>query len=99
MLNPFYREIYYGNVSTVVVHSVTVGPEYGVEVWDGRVPAVEASVSDRQHWSVFFDKPANFASFLQQETIEVESENVFKLAAFALQVRKSLSQPLLAVDP
>lgn len=27
----------------------------------------------------------------------MESENVFKLAAFALQVRKSLSQPLLAV--
>lgn len=49
VLNPINREFCYGNVSAVVVHSVTVGPEYGVEVWDGRVPAVEASVSDSQH--------------------------------------------------
>lgn len=41
---------------------------------------------------VFAKKTPLILPFLQQETIEVESENVFKLAAFALQVRKSLSQ-------
>ncbi|KAI3370440.1 hypothetical protein L3Q82_025203 [Scortum barcoo] len=36
----------------------------------------------------------NAKSLVFNETIEVESENVFKLAAFALQVRKSLPQAL-----
>uniref|UniRef100_A0AAQ6A2V7 FERM domain-containing protein n=1 Tax=Amphiprion ocellaris TaxID=80972 RepID=A0AAQ6A2V7_AMPOC len=36
----------------------------------------------------------NAKSLVFNETIEVESGNVFKLAAFALQVRRSLSQPV-----
>lgn len=82
-------------VSAAVVRSVTVGPRYGT----GRF-SLKSSVSDRLHFVrvcvcvfsnlLIFFKILFF--FLHQETIEVESENVFKLAAFALQVRKSLSQ-------
>lgn len=39
---------------------------------------------------VWFLKACCFRLLSRQETIEVESEHVFKLAAFALQVRKSL---------
>uniref|UniRef100_A0A8C9YCP3 FERM domain containing 4B n=1 Tax=Sander lucioperca TaxID=283035 RepID=A0A8C9YCP3_SANLU len=40
----------------------------------------------------------NAKSLVSNETIEVESENVFKLAAFALQVRKSLSAEIARSD-
>lgn len=76
--------------SARVVQSVTVGPRYGTGFF------LKSSVSD---WLQFVCVRLNTTVlrlfFLQQETIEVESENVFKLAAFALQVRKSLSQAFL----
>lgn len=67
-----------------VVQSVTVGPRYGT----GRFSL--SQVSDKLSFvCVFVFKNVKSAArfCLHQETIEVESENVFKLAAFALQVR------------
>ena len=67
--------------------SGTVG-NGGTEVRDEK-----SSVSDKLRFVRVFSKTTHlthliFSSFFpHQETIEVESENVFKLAAFALQVR------------
>lgn len=69
-----------------VVQSVTVGPRYGT----GRF-SLKSSVGQAPLCACLFSKTVHLtAHFLpsHQETIEVESENVFKLAAFALQVRK-----------
>lgn len=77
-------------VPATVVQSVTVGPRYGTGGFFVFFPQVKC-----------FGQAALCVRlleadlrFLQQETIEVESGHVFKLAAFALQVRKSLSQAL-----
>ena len=67
-----------------MVQSVTVGPRYGT----GRF-SLESSVGQATLCVFVFENVLSAAYFfLHQETIEVESENVFKLAAFALQVSK-----------
>lgn len=82
MLHPV-NGYFFQNIKAVV-QSVTVGPRYGTGRFSLKSSVGQATLC------VFVFKNVKSAAhfFLHQETIEVESENVFKLAAFALQVRK-----------